>query len=170
MSLEPKAGVERLRTPTDLSRKATAKVAAAVNPLIADAMALYFKTKNYHWHMTGSDFQEYHELLDDHADALYESWDVLAERLRKLGETTIRSVGHIAKLSSVKDDDDAYVAPKEMMARLLADDLAMAKAQRAAIETCDGAGDTPTGNILQDILDKTERRVWFLAMLLADGA
>jgi starvation-inducible DNA-binding protein len=156
-------GVARqLATTTDLKHEDTRVIAEAVNPLVADALALYVKTKNFHWHLAGPHFRDYHLLFDEHAEAILESVDVLAERVRKLGQTTIRSIGHISRLQAIKDDNDEFVPAAQMLQRLLADNRGMAERQRAAIEICDERGDTPTGNILQEILDQTERRIWFL--------
>ena len=130
--------------------------------MIADALALYVKTKNFHWHLAGPRFRDYHLLFDEQAAAILDSIDILAERVRKLGGLTIRSIGHIARLQTVQDDNDEFVPTSEMINRLLADNRKMAEAQREAIEVCDDHDDTPTGNILQEILDQTERRIWFL--------
>ena len=151
-----------LATLTDLTTQEVKAIETAVNPLIADAFALYVKTKNFHWHLSGSHFRDYHLLFDEHADSIFASIDILAERLRKIGATSIRSIGHISKLQTITDNDEDFVSPKDMIQILLADNNAMAKAMREAIETCDDNRDTPTGNILQDILDQTERRKWFL--------
>jgi starvation-inducible DNA-binding protein len=151
-----------LATVTDLKADDVPVIAEAVNPLIADAFALYVKTKNFHWHLAGPRFRDYHLLFDEQAASILDSIDVLAERVRKIGGTTLRSVGHIARLQGISDDDDNYVPASEMIGRLLADNQRMAERQRAAIKLCDDRGDTPTGNILQDVLDQTERRIWFL--------
>jgi len=153
---------EALATASDYEEDAVAAVATAVNPLIADAFALYVKTKNFHWHLAGPRFRDYHLLFDEHAAAILDSIDVLAERVRKVGGLTIKSIGHVARLQTIRDDDDAYVPAMEMIRRLLADNRHTAEAQRAAIAVCENHGDSPTGNILQEILDETERRIWFL--------
>jgi starvation-inducible DNA-binding protein len=158
-----------LATPTDLEPKAVEAVTEAVNPLIADAFALYTKTKNFHWHLSGSHFRDYHLLFDEQAEALLGSIDLLAERVRKIGGTTIRSIGHIGQLQAIQDDNDDFVPPGEMVRRLLADNRHMAEQQRAAIEICDQNGDTPTGNLLQELLDQTERRIWFLFEISQGG-
>lgn len=152
----------QLATPTDLKAEDVRAVAETVNPLIADALALYIKTKNFHWHLAGPRFRDYHLLFDEQAAAILESVDVLAERVRKLGGPTIKSIGHINRLKTIRDDDDEFVPTSEMITRLLSDNRTMAEQQREAIELCDDRGDTPTGNILQEILDQTERRIWFL--------
>jgi starvation-inducible DNA-binding protein len=152
----------QLATTTDLKPEDVRGVTETVNPLIADSFALYVKTKNFHWHLAGSRFRDYHLLFDEQAAAILDSIDTLAERVRKLGGLTIRSIGHIARLQTVQDDNDEFVPTSEMINRLLADNRKMAEAQREAIEVCDDHDDTPTGNILQEILDQTERRIWFL--------
>jgi starvation-inducible DNA-binding protein len=151
-----------LATPTDLDTRDVDAVTEAVNALVADALALYIKTKNFHWHVSGPHFRSLHLLFDEHAADILESVDVLAERVRKIGGTTIRSIGHIGSLTSISDDDDDFVSATQMVERLIDDNRQMAERQRAAIELCDEHGDSPTGNILQDLLDHTERRIWFL--------
>jgi starvation-inducible DNA-binding protein len=157
-----------LATVTDLDASNVLVIADAVNPLIADALALYVKTKNFHWHLSGHRFRDYHLLFDEQAASILESVDVLAERVRKIGGTTLRSIGHIGRLQRIPDDDDDYVPASEMIRRLLDDNRQIAERQRAAIDLCDSRGDSPTGNILQDILDQTERRIWFLFELTQD--
>lgn len=152
----------QLATVTDLTPQEAQAVTEAVNPLIADAFALYVKTKNFHWHLAGSHFRDYHLLFDEQAEKILDSIDPLAERVRKIGALTLHSIGDIARRTKIEDDDDDYVAPMEMVRRLLADNRKMAEAQRAAIEVCDKRRDTPTGNLLQEVLDETERRIWFL--------
>jgi starvation-inducible DNA-binding protein len=151
-----------LATPTDLRPTEVQAVVEAVNPLIADSYALYVKTKNYHWHLAGSHFRDYHLLFDEQATAIFGAIDVLAERVRRIGGTTIRSIAHISQLQTITDDNDELVSPPDMIQRLLQDNRHLVACQRAAIEVCDRNRDSPTGNILQDILDQTEKRVWFL--------
>jgi starvation-inducible DNA-binding protein len=151
-----------LATPTDLGSDEVRAVVEAVNPLIADSFALYVKTKNFHWHVSGPHFRDYHLLFDEQAEVVFESIDILAERVRKLGGSTIRSIGHVSNLQTIGDDEDEFVPPLEMVRRLLEDNRRMAEHQRAAIEVCDRNRDTATGNLLQEMLDQTERRVWFL--------
>ncbi len=153
---------KQLATPTDLKPAEAQAVTEALNPLIADTLALYVKTKNFHWHLAGSHFRDYHLLFDEQAAALLESVDVLAERVRRIGGTTIRSVSHISALQTLSDDNDEFVSPSEMVHRLLMDNRHMAERQRAAISVCDQNRDSPTSNLLQAILDETERRIWFL--------
>jgi starvation-inducible DNA-binding protein len=159
----------QLATPTDLKAPEVQAVTEAVNPLIADAFALFVKTKNFHWHVASSHFRDYHLLLDEQAETIFASIDVLAERVRRIGGTTIRSITHIGQLQSIDDDNESFVLPEDMIQRLLADNRHMAERQRAAIEVCDENRDTPTGNLLQEILDQTEKRIWFLHAVSQGG-
>jgi starvation-inducible DNA-binding protein len=152
----------QLATETDLSPQEAKAITEAVNPLIADAFALYVKTKNFHWHLYGSHFRDYHLLLDEQADAIFESIDIMAERVRKVGGTTIRSISHIGQLQTIEDDNSDVVPAGEMVRILMKDNGHIAKLIRDAITVCDKNRDSPTSNLLQDILDKTERRKWFL--------
>ena len=152
----------QLATVTDLSPQETKAVTEAVNPLIADAFALYVKTKNFHWHLYGSHFRDYHELFDEQAEAILESIDIMAERVRRVGGMTIRSISHIGQLQTIKDDNSNLVPAGDMVRILMEDNGHIAKMIRDAIAVCDKNRDSPTSNLLQDILDKTERRKWFL--------
>jgi starvation-inducible DNA-binding protein len=152
----------QLATPTDLKPEEVKAVTEAVNPLIADAFALYVKSKNFHWHLSGSHFRDYHLLFDEQAEAIIDSVDALAERVRRIGGATIRSISHISQLQTIADDNDEFVPAGEMVQRLLADNRHMAEQQRAAIAICDKNRDSPTSNLLQEVLDQTERRIWFL--------
>jgi len=151
-----------LATPTDLRSEEVGAIAEAVNPLIADAFALYVKIKNYHWHLSGSHFRGYHLLFDEHAESLFGSIDTMAERMRRIGATTIRSISHITKLQTIKDDNNEFVSAERMIQTLIDDNRHLAEGERAAINICEQNRDTPTSNILQDILDETEKRTWFL--------
>jgi starvation-inducible DNA-binding protein len=151
-----------LDTPTDLSQDAVKEISAALNGLLADAFALYLKTKNFHWHVSGPHFRDYHLLLDEQADQIFATTDELAERVRKAGGTTLRSIGDIAKHQSIKDNDDAYVAPNDMLRELTADNKAMAAAMRKAHEVADKHEDAATAGLLETFIDATERRTWFL--------
>ncbi len=162
VGVDTRPAPRQLATPTDLDPEQAAAVTEVVNGLIADALALYLKTKNYHWHLAGSHFRDYHLMFDEQADMLLDSLDVLAERVRRIGGTTVRSVGHVARLQSLADDNDEFVLPADMLDRLLADNRHIARRQREAIEICERNQDTPTSNVLQDLLDKTEKRIWFL--------
>jgi len=151
-----------LATPTDLAGKNTKEVAPAINKLVADAFALYVKTKNFHWHMSGPHFRDYHLLLDDQGAQIYASIDPLAERVRKLGQRTITSIGAIAKQTRVKDNDSDFVDPADMLTELLNDNKAYISAMRAAHEICDEANDVATASLLENFIDEAETRVWFL--------
>ena len=151
-----------LSTATDLREEEVRAITEAVNPLIADAFALYVKTKNFHWHLFGSHFRDYHLLFDEQADQIFDSIDVMAERVRKVGGATIRSIGHISELQTIKDDNSELVPAGEMVRRLLEDNGHIARNIRAAIEVCDKNRDSATSNELQSMLDATERRKWFL--------
>lgn len=153
---------KRLATPTDLTSDAVESITEALNHLAADALALYVKTKNFHWHLAGAHFRDYHLLFDEQADQLLASVDPLAERARRIGGTTIRSIGHITELQTITDDDQAYVPAEEMIERLLMDNRHMAEQQRSAMELADAKRDHPTSNLLQGLLDETEKRIWFL--------
>ncbi len=154
--------VRQLATPTDLKPDDTAKVTEQINMLVADAFALYLKTKNYHWHMNGSHYRDYHLLLDEQGDQIFAMTDVLAERVRKIGGTTIRSIGHIAKLQRIEDDNADYDSPLSMLQTLLNDNKEFTSNMRAAHEICDDANDVATTSILELFIDETERRTWFL--------
>src|SRR5262249_1098391 len=134
----------------------------ALNALLADVFALYLKTKNFHWHMSGPHFRDYHLMLDEQGDAIYAIADPIAERVRKLGGTTIRSIGHIARLQRVLDTDAEYVTPLDMLAELREDNSRLADRMRAAHGTCDKRGDVATASLLEVWIDEAERRAWFL--------
>ncbi len=160
---------KQLATPTDLKPEEVRAVVAAVNPLIADAFALYTKTKNFHWHLASSHFRDYHLLLDEQADSIFESIDPLAERVRRIGGTTIRSIVHIGQLQTIADNNDDFVPPDMMIAALINDNRHMAEQQRAAIEITEKNRDTPTSDLLQGLLDQTEKRIWFLYQVSTGG-
>jgi len=151
-----------LQTPTDLASNATQDVAAGLNLLLADAFALYLKTKNFHWHMSGPHFRDYHLLLDEQSDQIFATTDALAERVRKIGGATVRSIGHIARLQRVRDNDADYVTPRDMLAELREDNLQMVKRMRETHGVCDEHGDIASASLLENWIDEAERRVWFL--------
>ncbi|HEX6543121.1 MAG TPA: DNA starvation/stationary phase protection protein [Ktedonobacterales bacterium] len=153
---------KQLATPTDLSQDDVKAITEALNPLVADAFALYVKTKNFHWHLSGSHFRDYHLLFDEHAEAIFTSIDTVAERVRRIGGTTIRSIGHISQLQTIQDDNDEFVPPGEMARRLMDDNAHLAKMQRAAHQVCEQHRDVATASELEIIIDQTERRTWFL--------
>src|SRR5712691_3159095 len=151
-----------LHTPTDLSSNATRDVAAALNLLLADAFALYMKTKNFHWHMSGPHFRDYHLLLDEQADQIFAMTDPIAERVRKLGGLTIRSIGHIARNQRLQDNDADYVEPSDMLAELREDNKTLTSSLRQAHNVCEEHGDVATTSLIEIWIDETERRTWFL--------
>lgn len=157
----------KLITPNDLGDKARQAITKAVNPLIADAFALYVKTKNFHWHMSGTHYRDFHLLLDEQAEQILAIIDVLAERVRKVGGTTIRSISHISELQHIEDDNNPFVAPLEMIRRLMDDNKGLTKRMREAHEVCSKNGDVATTSLLENFIDESERRTWFLFEILA---
>ena len=151
-----------LSTPTDLKAPATRDIAAGMNAILADVFALYLKTKNFHWHMSGPHFRDYHLLLDEHADQIYAMTDPIAERIRKLGGSTLRSIGHIARTQRVKDNDAEYVEPLDMLAELSQDNQDLAGRLREVHNVCDEHRDIATASLIEVWIDETERRTWFL--------
>jgi len=151
-----------LATPTDLGAAATKDIAAAMNAILADVFALYLKTKNFHWHMSGPHFRDYHLLLDEQGDQLYAMTDPIAERVRKLGGSTLRSIGHIARTQRISDNDAAYVEPLDMIAELGGDNKVLVAALREAHNVCDEHRDIATASLIEVWIDETERRTWFL--------
>lgn len=151
-----------LETPTDLTASATKDIAAAMNGILADVFALYLKTKNFHWHMSGPHFRDYHLLLDEQADQLFAMTDPIAERVRKLGGLTIRSIGDIARMQRLSDNDAEYVEPLDMLAELREDNKALAASLREAHNVCDEHRDIATASLIEVWVDETERRTWFL--------
>jgi starvation-inducible DNA-binding protein len=153
---------EALRTPTDLSSNATRDVSASLNLLLADVFALYLKTKNFHWHMSGPHFRDYHLLLDEQGDQIFAMTDPIAERVRKIGGQTLRSIGNIARLQRVLDNDADYVSPQDMLAELRDDNKQLAASMRVAHGVCDEAEDVASASLIEVWIDETERRTWFL--------
>src|SRR5690348_977171 len=151
-----------LATPTDLKPNAVRDLAGALNILLADMFGLYVKTKNFHWHVSGPHFRDYHLLLDEQGEQIFATTDELAERVRKIGGTTLRSIGHIGKLQSIADNDEAFVTPLDMLRELMNDNKAVVKAMRAAHEVADKHDDVGTTSLLETFIDAAERRVWFL--------
>ena len=151
-----------LVTPTDLTAAATKDITGAMNAILADAFALYLKTKNFHWHMSGPHFRDYHLLLDEQADQIYAMTDPIAERVRKVGGATLRSIGHIARLQRVLDNDAEYVEPLDMLAELREDNKTLAARMREAHNVCDEHRDVATASLIEVWIDETERRTWFL--------
>ena len=151
-----------LQTPTDLGANATRDVSAALNLMLADVFALYLKTKNFHWHMSGPHFRDYHLLLDEQSDQIFAMTDPIAERVRKIGGQTLRSIGNIARLQRVQDNDAEYVSPLDMLAELRDDNKQLAASMREAHGVCDEAEDVASASLIEVWIDETERRTWFL--------
>lgn len=156
-----KLEVYKLETPNDLDIKDRRKIAEAVNPLVADTFALFVKTKNFHWHMTGPHYRDYHLLLDEQSEQIFAMVDVLAERVRKLGEKTIHSIGQIKQLQTLRDSNDT-LSPEDMLQNLLEDNKNFLKNMRKVHEVCSKKNDFATTSILEVYIDETERRIWFL--------
>ena len=152
----------RLGTPTDLKPEATQDISAALEGLLADVFALYLKTKNFHWHMSGRHFRDYHLLLDEHGDQIFAMTDPIAERARKIGGTTLRSIGQIARRQRILDNDADYVDPQDMLAELRDDNKQLVSIMREVHDVCDNYGDVATASLLEVWIDETERRTWFL--------
>jgi starvation-inducible DNA-binding protein len=151
-----------LITPTDLKAAATKDVAGAMNAILADVFALYLKTKNFHWHMSGPHFRDYHLLLDEQGDQLFAMTDPIAERIRKIGGTTLRSIGHIGRTQRILDNDAEYVEPEDMLAELCEDSKALVARLREAHNVCQEHNDVATTSLIEVWIDETERRIWFL--------
>ena len=152
----------KLATPSTLGANAVQDIAGALNILLADIFALYIKTKNFHWHVSGPHFRDYHLLLDDQAAQIYATTDAIAERVRKLGGTTLRSIGHIAKLQRVLDNDADYVTPQDMLAELRDDNKELTHHLKQTHDLCDEHGDVATASLLEVWIDEAEQRMWFL--------
>ncbi len=151
-----------LITPTDLGAKASADIAGGMNGILADVFSLYMKTKNFHWHMSGPHFRDYHLLLDEQADQLYAMTDPIAERIRKTGGSTLRSIGHIARIQRIKDNDAEYVDPQDMLAELREDNQTLAARLREVHGMVDELRDIAPASLIETWIDETERRTWFL--------
>jgi len=164
MARKPKASAESSRPGglTDLPADATRDIGAALNGLLADVFAIYLKTKNFHWHMSGPHFRDYHLLLDEQATQVFAMTDPIAERVRKIGGATLRSIGQIARTQRVADNDAPYVDPHDMLAELRDDNLRLTSAMRQVHDVCDEYGDVATASLLEVWIDETERRSWFL--------
>jgi starvation-inducible DNA-binding protein len=151
-----------LQSPTDLGANANRDVPTALRALLADVFALYLKTKNFHWHVSGRHFRDYHLLLDEQAEQIFAMTDDIAERARKIGGTTLRSIGQIAREQRILDNDADYVDPQDMLAELRSDNQQLTREMRRVHELCDEYGDVATASLLENWIDETERRIWFL--------
>lgn len=147
---------------SSIAPESVPEICGALTILLANVFALYIKTKNFHWHMSGPHFRDYHLLLDDHGDQLFGITDDIAERVRKIGGTTLRSIGHIARLKQVQDNDADNVTPKDMLSELWEDNKALALSMQRVHELCDGAGDIASASLLENWIDEAQRRSWFL--------
>jgi starvation-inducible DNA-binding protein len=152
--------------PTDLSPAGVAEITTALRQLLADTFTLYLKTKNFHWHMTGRHFRDYHLLLDEHGDQIFAMTDDIAERARKIGGTTLHSIGDVSRHQRLKDNDEEDVSPKEMLTELCADNQALTRYFRSSHETCEKYNDVATASMIEVWIDQTERRTWFLAEIV----
>ena len=151
-----------LATPSDLGADAVKNITGALNAVLADVFAIYFKTKNFHWHMSGPHFRDYHLLLDEHGDQLFAMTDDIAERVRKIGGGTIRSIGHVVRLQRLSDNDADYVDGPDMLSELREDNRAMLANMREVHDLCDEENEVATASLLENWIDETERRIWFL--------
>jgi starvation-inducible DNA-binding protein len=159
---EAKVGAAALRTPSDLKPNAVQDLSDALNVLLADMFALYLKTKNFHWHMSGSFFRDYHLLLDEQGDQIFATTDAIAERVRKVGGTTLHSIGHIGRLQRVADNDSDFVRPMDMLAELCDDNKQLSANMRETHRLCEENDDVATASLLEVWIDEAERRTWFL--------
>ena len=153
---------------TDIARESVKEISAALTALLADVFALYVKTKNFHWHMSGPHFRDYHFLLDDHGDQLFAMTDDIAERVRKIGGTTLRSIGHIDRTKRIRDNDADYVTPGDMVSKLWEDNKSLTLSMRSLHDLCDDAGDVATTSVLENWIDETQRPSWFLYEMSRD--
>ncbi|MGM4912799.1 Dps family protein [Rhizobiales bacterium] len=151
-----------LKTPSDLPTNAITDISAALTALLADVFALYVKTKNFHWHMSGPHFRDYHLLLDEQAEQIFDMTDEVAERARKIGGTTLRSIGQIARQQRIPDNDADYVTPEDMLSELREDNLHLVSILRQVHEVCDEHNDVATASLIENWIDQSERRTWFL--------
>jgi starvation-inducible DNA-binding protein len=161
--------VARLATPSALGSNATRDITGALNTLLADIFALYLKTKNFHWHVSGPHFRDFHLLLDEQAQQIFAVTDDLAERVRKIGGTTLRSIAQISRIQHVLDNDAEYVTPLDMLAELRDDNSELAERMRETHELCDQYQDVATASLLENWIDEAERRVWFLFEATRNG-
>ena len=153
---------------TDIAPESVREISGALTALLADVFALYVKTKNFHWHMSGLHFRDYHLLLDEQGDQLFSMTDEIAERVRKIGGTTLRSIAHIARIKRIADNDAEYVTPEDMLSELWEDNKALVLSMRSTHDLCDEAGDVASASVLENWIDETQRRAWFLYEISRD--
>ncbi len=161
-TLARKSKAAPLATSTDLPDSAVNAIAKVINPLIADTFVLYLKTKNFHWHMSGKHFRDYHLLLDEQGEAIFDTVDPLAERVRKLGALTVHSFAEILKLATLRESEGEFLTPQEMFEELIADNKSMVESMRKAHDVCDDKKDVATASLLENYIDEAEKRLWFL--------
>ena len=159
---------EAIQTPTDLVRKGVEEITIELRKLLADTFALYVKTKNFHWHMSGRHFRDYHLLMDEHAEQIFAMTDDVAERARKIGGTTLHSIGDISRHQRLQDNNEEFVAPREMLAELSRDNQQLTRSLRFAHEVCDRHNDVATASLIEVWIDQAERRTWFLSQIVRD--
>ncbi len=155
-------------TATDLSGDAVVQISDALRKLLADVFTLHVKTKNFHWHMSGKHFRDYHLLLDEHATQIFAMTDDIAERARKIGGKTLRSISDISRHQSLKDNNEEFVAPEDMLVELRADNQQLTRELRSTHELCEKHGDVATASLIENLIDETERRAWFLSEIVAE--
>ena len=165
VKVQEKAAIE---VTTDLSREGVAEISAALRPLLADVFALYVKTKNFHWHMSGQHFRDYHLLLDEHAEQIFAMTDEIAERARKIGGATLRSISDISRHQRLKDNNEESITPENMLAELAADNQQLTRSLRSTHEVCDRCNDVATASLIENWINEAERRTWFLSQILRD--
>ena len=152
-----------LEIPTDLNHNAVVEISKELRPLLADVFALYLKTKNFHWHMSGHHFRDYHLLLDEHAEQIFAMTDDIAERARKIGGTTLHSISDVSRHQRLQDNNEEFVAPNEMLAELCNDNQQLTRSLRSAHDVCERHNDVATASLIETWIDETERRTWFLS-------
>ncbi|HUL41124.1 MAG TPA: DNA starvation/stationary phase protection protein [Burkholderiales bacterium] len=157
---------DAFETTTDLSHKGVVEISGALRQLLADVFALYLKTKNFHWHMSGRHFRDYHLLLDEHSEQIFSMTDDIAERARKIGGTTLHSISEISSHQRLKDNNEEFVTPEDMLAELCTDNQQLTQSLRATHEVCDQHNDVATASLIENWIDQTERRTWFLAEIV----
>jgi starvation-inducible DNA-binding protein len=167
-TMTQRATTQSSKGTTDLSREAVTEITGALRPLLADVFSLFVKTKNFHWHMTGQHFRDYHLLLDEHATQIFEMTDDIAERARKIGGTTLRSIGDIARHQRLKDNDNEKVPPKQMLSELRDDNAELTRSLRTTHELCAKHNDVATTSMIEIWIDQTERRTWFLREIVGE--
>jgi starvation-inducible DNA-binding protein len=161
-ALDTRKTAAPLDTPTDLPSEGVGVISEKLNAVLATTFALYLKTKNFHWHVSGPHFRDYHLMLDEQGEQIFDSTDDLAERVRKIGGTTLRSIGQISKLQVIEDNDESYVEPGDMLRELVKDNKTLVGTMRDCHEACDKYGDVATASILENFIDQAERRLWFM--------